>query len=127
MQVRAIELDPGFAEAYAQLGATYITDFGQGRVLDPTSLELGEAMARRALELDPFGPAGHITLAASYYPRGCTSECIAAAERAVELAPNLDTANALLGIVRLSQGRLEDAFRLLERAVRLNPRAPNHY
>ena len=124
---RATLLDPSFAEAYAQLGNTYITDFGQERNLDPGLLERAEALARRALELDPLSPEGHITLAASLHPRGGFAEQISAAERAVELAPNLDTANALLGLTRLRPGRFADAARLLELAVRLNPRAPQLY
>jgi len=124
---RATLLDPGYAEAYAQLGNTYIIDFGQGRNLDPGLLERAEALARRALELDPLSPEGHITLAASVFPRGGSAEQVSAAERAVELAPNLDAANALLGLARLRQGRFEDAARLFELAERLNPRAPQLY
>jgi adenylate cyclase len=124
---RATLLDPGYAEAYAQLGNTYITDFWQGWSPDAGLLERAEALARRALELDPLSPEGHITLAASLHPRGDSAEQVSAAERGVELAPNLDAANALLGLIRLRQGRFDDAARLIELAIRLNPRAPDLY
>lgn len=44
-----------------------------------------------------------------------------AAERALELDPDLSDAHRVLGTVRMTEGRLREALRSLERAIELNP------
>jgi TolB-like protein/Tfp pilus assembly protein PilF len=123
----AIELDPAYADAYAWLGATYSLERVNGWNLDLELRDRAAELGRKALELDPLLPAGHLRLAAAHFSRGRVEEAIAAAERAIELAPSLDVAYFLLALGRTGQGRFLAAGQALKRAMRLNPRPPPLY
>ncbi len=56
--------------------------------------------------------------------RGNSVEAIAAAERAIERAPNLEFAHAARGLALAQQGRCLEATGSIRQALRLNPRAP---
>jgi len=121
---RASELDPGYAGAYAALGNTYISEYVYGwNNLDPASLDRGEELVRRALELDSFIPAAHAGVAIVNLHRGRSREAVAAAETAVELLPNWEPFHAILGLALAQDGRIAPALRAIKRALRLNPRA----
>jgi len=119
-----IERDPGDAKCHALLGATYSAEHVLGWNGDPAALDRAEEFIRRAIELDPFLPHGHVAMAQVAYLRRRPEEAMAAAERAVALAPNLDMAHAMLGFAQASAGRTVDALGSIRRALRLNPRAP---
>src|SRR5262249_55586938 len=55
------------------------------------------------------------------------SELPEAAERFIEAYPNSETGYNLLALVRIYQGRLEEAVPLLEGCMRLSPRSPMIY
>jgi adenylate cyclase len=124
---RAIELDPSYAEAQALLGSTYVVPYVYGWNMDPSLLERGAELARRALELDRFSAGGHISLSAANLARGRLAESLAGAERALELAPNWDVPHFLLATVLTCRGRFLAASRAMNRAMRLNPRPPARY
>jgi adenylate cyclase len=124
---RAIELDPSYAEAHALLCGTYNVPYVMGWNMDPSLLERGEELARRALELDRFSANGHLSLAAVNLVRGRLTESLAGAERAVELAPNWDGPHFILATVLSYQGRFLAASQAMNRAMRLNPRPPARY
>jgi adenylate cyclase len=119
-----VERDPGHAKCHALLGATYSAEHVLGWNFDPALLQRAEEFVRRAIELDPFLPHGHVALAQIAYLRRRPEEAMAAAERAVELAPNLDMAHVMLGFAQASAGQTVDALGSIRRSLRLNPRAP---
>ncbi len=55
--------------------------------------------------------------------RGNSAEAIAAAERAIERAPNFEFAHAARGIALAQDARFLEATRSMRQALRLNPRA----
>ncbi|NIW35125.1 MAG: tetratricopeptide repeat protein, partial [Gemmatimonadetes bacterium] len=59
--------------------------------------------------------------------RGRSEEAVAAAERAIELAPNWDAPHFLLAGALTQQGRFLAAAQEMNRAMRLNPRPPALY
>jgi adenylate cyclase len=121
---RASELDPDYAGAYAALGNTYISEYVYGwNNLDPASLDRGEELVRRALELDSFIPGAHAGVAIVNLHRGRSREAVAAAETAVELLPNWAPFHAILGLALAQDGRIAPALRAIKRALRLNPKA----
>jgi adenylate cyclase len=122
---RAIDVDPAFAPALAGLAGTYTAEFGNGWNRDPELLERAEDLARRGINLDPSLPDGHVQLAFVSFTRRRPAETIAAAERAIELAPNLFLAHALRGMALAQSGRFVEGTRSIKRALRLNPRAPS--
>ena len=120
---RAIELDPSFAIAHALLGQAYYLQRSTGWSSDPNLIDRAEELGRRAIELDPSEPFGHETIAWVNVFRGNSAEAIAAAERAIECAPNFQYAHAARGIALLQEGRFIEATRSIRKALRLNPRA----
>ncbi len=121
---RAAELDPEYADAWASLGSTYAVEYGFLWNLDARLLERAEALARRALELDPGVYSGYatLTMVSLYHDR--TQEAIEYGRRAVELGPNIDAAHAVLAAALGVDHQNLEAIQEIQRAVRLNPRAP---
>ncbi|MHC4911002.1 MAG: tetratricopeptide repeat protein, partial [Planctomycetota bacterium] len=91
--------------------------------LDPASLDRGEELVRRALELDSSIAGAHAGVAIVHLSRGRSREAVAAAETAVELLPNWEPFHAILGLALAQDGRIAPALRAIRRALRLNPRA----
>ncbi len=83
---RAIELDPAAASPHSLLGSTYLTELSQGWSADAALLDRGEALGKRAVELD--ASVGHLTLAFASYLRDRPERMLAEAERAIELGPS---------------------------------------
>jgi adenylate cyclase len=122
---RTVELDPSYATAYSLLGATYTVEFGFGWDLDPAILDRGEELAQRALALDPSIPTPHTSLAAVNLFRRRPDISVAEAETAIEIAPNIEASHFFLGMAKAQQGKFVAATRAINRAQRLNPRAPS--
>jgi TolB-like protein/DNA-binding CsgD family transcriptional regulator len=121
---RAVELDAGFARAWAILGDAHAMEACNGYTNDPsTSIELWKSCLHRALALDP----------SDSYIRLCAGELCAlrgdidgAAEEqacALAAAPNdADTLAMLAGSRTLLTGDPDRAYELAKRAISLNPR-----
>lgn len=121
---RAIELDAGFADAYAGLANTFsMPQIALWRT-DPTELDRAEALARQAISIDPLAPFCHATLAALLIYRGQVSEARGSAETAAQLAPGDDTAQLVLAAVQLRSGSILAGLRGLAEAIRLDPNPP---
>jgi adenylate cyclase len=118
---RAIELDPGYAEAHQWLGATYVLPYAMGWDLDPGLLDRADEQARRCLELGPSVPICHVGLAGVAALRGNAAGAIRHAERAIGLAPGHFAGHFYLGMGWLRAGQPLEAIPSLERAIRLNP------
>lgn len=120
---RAVELDPEFAEAWAELSQTHSylalnSDSSPGRV---------EA-ARRALDrAAALGPdLDPVRLAQGYFSYRCLKDYEQAHEvfaAAVRSSPNNPEALQALGLVSRRLGRLAEAIDALERSVSLDPQA----
>jgi tetratricopeptide (TPR) repeat protein len=107
---RAVEADPGNAEAVHALG-----------IVAHQSGKLAEAIdhLRRAVALAPDQALYHANLGEMCRLAGLTSEAIAEGRRAVELQPNYPGALSNLGIALFDESRFEEALVHLDRAVAL--------
>jgi adenylate cyclase len=125
--VRALDLDPEYAGAYAGLAWTHLQSWQLLWSTDRESLERARELAARAIALND-------TLATGYHLMGQIllwmkdhDGAIAQAKRAVALAPNdADGYESLAEILGWS-GEPEESIRLIRHAMRLNPRYPFFY
>ncbi|MFQ5897295.1 MAG: tetratricopeptide repeat protein [Candidatus Methylomirabilia bacterium] len=124
---RAIELDPEYGEAYAALGWTYFHGWTMQWSQDPQTLEQALELAQRSRGLDDSLPGCRLLLGLVYLWKKQYEEAIAEAEWATALAPNDADAYATLGDILSWAGRPEETIRLVEKAMRLNPRYPFVY
>jgi adenylate cyclase len=123
---QAIDLDPQFALAYSRLAASDTALAGMGLGNDDTWSETLETV-QRALALDRDNNWSHMALAWTLLRRQRFDEGEEQFEKA--LALNRNDADCMswvaLGFVML--GRTEEAFELINKAMRLNPLHPNSY
>jgi TolB-like protein/Tfp pilus assembly protein PilF len=122
---RAIAADPALARAHTSLANAYArlmlfeTDMGPS-----TKLMLGEA--RRAIELDPLDARAHAALA---YATGMTGDLKQAEieyDKALGLNPNSFDVLKSYACWAFSFGKGEAGAQAVDRAIRLNPRYPDH-
>jgi adenylate cyclase len=126
--VEAIELDPGYAQAYRWLSGTHLVDMWLGSTKSPQeSLKTAFKLAKKALSLDDSLGGAHGLLGNLYVMDGQYDKGIWEAERAVELEPNGADAHMFLGMALKYADRAEEAIPNLQKAIRLDPHAPGLY
>jgi adenylate cyclase len=127
MWEKAVELDPRYAAAYAALGWTYYTEWTWQWSEDPQTLEGALALAQQALALDGSLPEAHRLLGHVYLWEKQHDRATAEVEQAIALLPNGARGYADLGFILGFAGRPEEAIRLEETALRLDPCNPTFY
>ena len=126
---RAIDLDPGFASAYAMAAWCIFWRKVNGWIEDVAQeIAEGAQMAQRAVELGrddavALTRGGH----ALAHLAGDLDSGIALLDRAVVLNPNLASAWFLGDFLRAWHGESEGAIAHFERAMRLSPLDPELY
>jgi adenylate cyclase len=122
---RAIDLDPSFASAHAELARAI---FQGASLYQATSLAdaLGEALpaAQRAIALDPVDAAAHVTMGLGYFWQGDYDGALAKARQTLAISPNDAVAHHLVGLTCLFSGRPREALEPIRTAMRLDPRDP---
>ena len=120
--IRAIELDPNFAKAYAGLGFAYMFDY-QNRWSDnpDASIGLAKEYAERAIEKDPKEALAHAVAAVVATFSRDIDRAQSEIDIALSLNPNMAMAYNIKGGIRIYLGRPEEAIPLIERAMRLDP------
>ncbi len=118
---RAIELDPKFAAAHAELSSSL------WELKKMKGLEQALIIAKKAVALDPSLPLAHTRLGYLYIRNRQYEQGIAEARRAIDLEPNFAEGHARLGEVLNLSGKPEESIGLIEKAMRLNPRYPGEY
>jgi TolB-like protein/Flp pilus assembly protein TadD len=123
---RAVELDPGFALAFAWLATTHMLDhINQWSKSAEESLRLHAAMAHRAVELDDNEPFAHAQQGFAYLWERKHDLAIAEGERAIALDPNFAHAHLDLAWTLHYAGRSSEALDMLDEVVRLDPHFPD--
>ena len=125
---RAIELDPGFAKAYAWLSYVRCLEHMSGW-RDATDQPLKEChdLAKNAVELDDTDPDARNALGCAYLWQGNHDLAAREYETAIALDPNNARAHAELGWVYYYAGRSTEAVDPIYRAMRLDPQYPDAY
>ena len=124
---KALELDPGFAQAHAGLANNYLIR-AQYQMLDGVSggeddLGLARAEAQRVIELDPTVPEAQVTLAYALANEGRGAESEKYFQTALTLNPSYAMAMSWHSTMLGAQGRLNLALQEVRRAEELDPLA----
>jgi hypothetical protein len=109
---RAVEIDPGFANAHSNLGSV-LKDMGQ--------FDAAAASYRKALELKPDNAEVCCNLGIALKELGRHAEAADSYRKALEIKPGLVEAHNNLGMVLLDLGQFDEALACFRRAVELNP------
>jgi tetratricopeptide (TPR) repeat protein len=128
MFLAAIDADPGYARGYLGLAWLELRKLKWNECVDmEATLASAFAWASKALELSPYDADVHWALGVVHLWKRETERAIGCYERGRELAPNncdlLAEYCDALGYL----GLLEDAIRIGELALRLNPSRPDWY
>ncbi|MFW6076385.1 MAG: tetratricopeptide repeat protein [Hyphomicrobiales bacterium] len=125
---RAIELDPGFAKAFAWLSYVRCLEHMSGWH-DATDQPLNEChdLAKKAVELDGTDADAHNALGCAQLWLGNHEFAASEYETAIALDPNNARAHAELGWVYYYAGRSMEAVEPVYHAMRLDPQYPDAY
>jgi adenylate cyclase len=118
----AIDLDPSYAAAYAELGLSLIEAVSSGwtqYVAD--DLGRAETLGQKALSLDPASTAAYRLLAEVHMNRGHFDLALGQIERALEINPSDAESFATRGAILAWAGRAAEALPWIEGALRLDP------
>jgi serine/threonine protein kinase len=118
---RAIEKEPGFAEAWAHLGAAYWIRYERTR--EASSRDEAIRAVQKALQIDPNLPEAQYAIGRGLIAEGKYEEAKAALEKAVKRKKDFDVAWANLGTVYQELDDYANALRALQNALKLNPRS----
>jgi adenylate cyclase len=118
---RAIDLDPNYADAYAALGGSHyeavISGWSQFR---EEELEQAEALAKKALALDPTATRAYRVLADIDLFRKRYELALGQLDRALEINPSDADNYAHRGSILVWAGRAEEGLPWLEGALRFD-------
>jgi TolB-like protein/Flp pilus assembly protein TadD len=126
MYERAVELDPGFAVAWASLSVQHSWLYFTGYDMTPERRAAARKAAERSIEVDPALPYGHWAL--GYYYFYCDRDyerALVEFARVLAIRPNSMGALKARAFVIRRQGRWEESTSLLERALEASPRSSN--
>ena len=123
----AVELQPGYAEAWAALAILFVDEYRHLFNPRPNSLERAMLAAERALDADPASQMANYAFAVMQYFRGDLGAFRAAAERALALNPRCSYTMAYVGRLFCYSGDWERGIQLTTRAIQLSPHHPGWY
>jgi TolB-like protein/Tfp pilus assembly protein PilF len=122
----AIEVDPQFAQAYAALADTYITDTLAGWS-DEDTRDLAFMYAKRGVSLDSNDARTRSVLGWMLIELSRWEEAEEQFEKALALNPNDADNKAWAGNAFTCLGRSQEGLELVREAMRLNPLHPDVY
>ena len=123
--LRAIELEPAYAKAYAKIAFSHLIDVWFGWSED-TAHSMAEALkyATHVIACDDDEAWGHWAMAYCHLFSGQHDRAIAAYQRALELNPNDPDVMCEFGACLSYAGRAEEGVEMVRKAMRLNPHYP---
>ena len=130
---QALEIDPGYAVAYARLANMY-DQRSRFNWSDDNAGDVARALelVNESISLDDGNPYAHWSrgrILARVRTGGIKNqfEAVAEMERAIELDPNYADAFAFISYLYAGVGDLDRGFGAIEKAIRLNPQSPFWY
>jgi len=121
----AIDTSPNFAAGYKGLARAHFHAAGVHGVLTVAeAYGSAEALARRAVALDPADAEAHSILSEALLYRGDYEGALTEAELARMMSPNLAFAHATLGAASIFSGHPQEGLEALQISLRLDPQTP---
>lgn len=127
---RALERDPEYARAYAELAAAFAIRFeNHWVVLSSADVEKAFYFARRALDLDPDLWLAHYAMGRlhSVTRNGDLNVALQHLRTAMSLQPANDDARVYYGVVTMMSGHPEEALPIFESVMATHPQPPFWY
>ena len=109
---RVIEIDPGYAQAWATMALAQWNMFWRGDSGDD-----GERAAQAALRLDANLADSHAAMGAAHRSKGRFQEGLSSAQQALLLEPDTYVGNRIAGLCCLGLRRYDEAIGYFEHAV----------
>ncbi len=109
---KAIELNPGFADAHSNLG-TILNELGK--------LQEADLSYRRAVKLNPNDANAHYNIGNNLIDFNKLKEAEVSTRKAIELNPDLAKAHSNLGLILRDLDNLKEAEASTRKAIELNP------
>lgn len=123
-----IDMEPEYAGANSGLAMTYFFESWFGWTDSPQqSIAKASEHAQKSLAQDDTNVVAHAVMGTCYLVMRQWEKAIAENERAVVLGPNMADAHAMFAVTLKSVGRVDEALAMIEKAIRLNPMAPEWY
>lgn len=125
---QAVDIDPRYARAYANIALTYATAVNFFWADDrEEAIRLGLEFARKALELDDSIPQIYLTRSILYLSQREHEAALEAARRTIEVHPSYVDGYAALAFIASYSGEFDIGLKALQHATRLNPRSTGVY
>jgi eukaryotic-like serine/threonine-protein kinase len=117
---RALELDPNYGLAEAELGTAYWSKYELGK--DKKFIPKARQACSKAVELGNAGAAGHVCLGVLENGAGDYEKAIDEFTRAIQLDPSSDEAYTGLASAYEKLGKLNEAEKTYQQVINLRPR-----
>ncbi|WP_299615278.1 hypothetical protein [Pelagibius sp.] len=126
---QAVELDPGYASAWAALASVHLdaVRFGFNSGWEGNPLDRALQAAQRAVMLEPDSSMAYHFLFTAHFHRGELDDFRATGERAVRLNPNHTDMLADYGLMLALTGEWERGIALAQKAIALSPTHPGWF
>jgi TolB-like protein/tetratricopeptide (TPR) repeat protein len=119
---QAVAIDPKFAEAWARVSQCRSLLYANG-VPEPTVAAAALEAARKAIELAPDRPVGHLSLGTYYrVVEGDQPRALEEYQKAEKLAPGDPDALRSIGRAEMQMGRWQDSIQHYDEVERIDPK-----
>jgi len=121
---QAVQIDPGYADAWAHLGYIYREEIQHNRNLEPDALERALSASQRAIELDGSNPMARFAMSMIKFSIGDFNAGMSEAEKMISLNPNDASRVAAVAVYFVTAGYTDRGVELASRAESLMPSPP---
>ena len=127
---KAVELDPGYANAYGEMALSYLVSYIWQFDRDPGELDRAAELVDKAIALDDSSSDAYAVRGWIEAVRDQHDRAIADGKRAVSLDPNSAFAWMALADINntlWASSKPEEVLAYAQKAIRLDPRHPENY
>jgi TolB-like protein/DNA-binding winged helix-turn-helix (wHTH) protein/Tfp pilus assembly protein PilF len=124
---KAIEVDPNYSDAFANLAFTYLLEWAWQWSQGPHDLDRALELGQHSTALDDTQSLAHALLGATYLYRRQHDQALAEGQRAIDLDPNFAPAYLWMAETLTYSGKPAEAVGVAQKAMRLDPRNQDSY